>query len=259
MILVKIAVTSAMVLALSSISERVGTRAAGILAGFPLGIAISLFFIGVQQGAPFAAASAVSTLGGLGSTLVFCFAYWQASRRVRRFELAAASVCGFAAFLLAATALGALPQNRWLLAGVTAALSVVFALVFRRIPETAAPTRLPLGAKTLAIRVAAASGLVLVVTGLAGIVGEKWAGLLAGFPLTLCPVLLIAHATYGKEAAHGIIKSFPFGIGSLIVCALVASLVLAPLGVYGGMAVAIAAASAYLALLAPLILRRRGG
>ena len=75
LIVIKIVVTSAMVLALSWINERVGPRIAGILAGFPLGIAVSLFFIGVEQGAGFAAEASVSTLGGLGASLAFCCVY----------------------------------------------------------------------------------------------------------------------------------------------------------------------------------------
>ena len=46
--LVKIALSIGMVVGLSLIAERSGPRVAGILAGYPLGIALALFFIGYE-------------------------------------------------------------------------------------------------------------------------------------------------------------------------------------------------------------------
>lgn len=255
MILLKIVVTSTMVLGLSYLNERAGPRVAGIFAGFPIGIAISLFFIGIEQGAPFAAATATSGLAGLGAALVFCFAYWQASMRATRWSIPAASLASFAAFFAAGGLLSMLPQDRWLLAAVTISLAAAFALVFRRIPDGPSLRKVEVSARTLLIRAASASVIVLVITQLAGIVGPTWAGLLAGFPLTLFPVLVIAQLTFGSTAPHGIIKAFPYGVGGLIVCALVASFVLEPLGVYKGMAAAMAVAGLYLGLVATFMLR----
>ncbi|MEM8856063.1 MAG: hypothetical protein AAGD34_20370 [Pseudomonadota bacterium] len=259
MLIMKILVTAAMVLALSAISERVGPRTAGILAGFPLGIAVSLFFIGLEQGAAFAAQSSVSAIGGLGAALVFCAAYWQASARLTVMNAAGSSVAAILAFLGAAAIIRALPQDRWVLLGVVAALTVAAAFAFRGIKVEGGGTRprIKLGPRVLAFRAGLASALVLLITGLAGVVGETWAGLLSGFPVTLYPVLLIAHLTYAKEVAHGIIKGFPFGIGSLVICALAASALLEPLGVYGGMAAAIALAGIYLATVS-VVVRREG-
>ncbi|XWN30589.1 MAG: hypothetical protein ROR55_24465 [Devosia sp.] len=249
MLIIKILVTAVMVLTLSAINERVGARIAGVLAGFPLGIAVSLFFIGVEQGAPFAALSSVSALGGLGAALVFCAAYWQASARLKVMNALGASLAGIVAFLGAAAAISALPQNTWVLLAVVVALTVLAAVIFRSIDVTGTDTlpRIKMGPKVLAFRAGLASALVLLITGLAGIVGETWAGLLSGFPVTLYPVLLIAHLTYAKEVAHGIIKGFPFGVGSLVICALGASVLLEPLGVYWGMLAAIGLAGVYLA------------
>lgn len=58
LLLAKIATAIIAVVGLSLVAERVSPRVAGILSGYPLGTAIALFFIGIELGEPFAAASA---------------------------------------------------------------------------------------------------------------------------------------------------------------------------------------------------------
>ena len=63
--LIKIGVAVFMVVGLSLIAEKVSTRFAGLVSGFPLGAAISLFFIGYEIEPSFAARSALFTILGL--------------------------------------------------------------------------------------------------------------------------------------------------------------------------------------------------
>jgi hypothetical protein len=70
MILQKIAFTLLTVTALSGTAEKVSPQAAGILSGYALGLAASLFFIRPQQGPDFAAASAPSKTAGLISIIL---------------------------------------------------------------------------------------------------------------------------------------------------------------------------------------------
>lgn len=259
MIALKIVVTSAMVLGLSWLSERVSPRVAGVFAGFPLGIAVSLFFIGVEQGPQFGAVAATSTIGGLGASLAFCAAYWQFSERIGRWSVVLTSVLSLAVFLAVAALIGQLPQNRWLLLAVTLSLTGAAILAFRQIADVdpGSSKRIVITPVILLVRAGVATALVLAITGAASVIGEEWSGLLSGFTITLYPVLLIVHVTYSKREVHGIIKNFPFGIGSLILFALVSSLVFVPLGVYWGTFVAIAVAAAYLACVAVVMWKVR--
>jgi len=259
LVLAKIVVTSAMVLALATINERVGPRVAGVLAGFPLGIAVSLFFIGIEQGSAFAATAAQSSLGGLGAALVFGIAYWRLTSGPRPFGIVLATLGSFAAFLASAALIGLLPVNRWLLTGVTLAIAALAAFIFRSVARVRADElpRIRVGPRELCVRAGIATALVLVITTLAGVVGEKWAGLLTGVPVTLYPLLLIAQLSYSPKVAHAIIEGFPYGIGGLVVCALVASYSLAAYGVYWGMMLAILAAGLYLAAVCAVVLRTK--
>ncbi|USG60368.1 hypothetical protein NBZ79_14445 [Sneathiella marina] len=255
MIFIKIVVTSAIVLGLSWLSERVGPRIAGIFAGLPLGIAVSLFFMGVEQGPEFASSASLSALGGLGASLVFCYVYWKFSSLLGAWNAVLTSVISITVFLLVAAALGLLPQNRWILTAVTVTITGIAIFLFRDIGKNDAGSRkeVKVTPTMLVIRAAVATAILLIITGLANVIGEKWAGLLSGFPITLYPVLLIVHVTYSKEEAHGIIKGFPYGIGSLIICALAASYLLVPLGVYWGMLASIALSTIYLAAAAAVM------
>jgi uncharacterized membrane protein (GlpM family) len=237
-----------MVLGLSWLSEKVSPKAAGVFAGFPLGIAVSLFFIGVEEGPQFAATASVSTLGGLGASLIFCFAYWQFSDRLKRWDALLSSVLSVAVFLIAAAVIGQLPQNRWILLATTLVLTVLAILAFRRIPNVGAGESKVVRVTPLILlaRAGVATAIVLLITELANVIGEEWAGLLSGFPITLYPVLLIVHVTYSHREVHGIIKNFPFGIGSLITFAFAASYLFVSWGVYWGAFAAVALAMVYM-------------
>ncbi len=77
-ILIILVVTVAVVLLLSLVTEHVSPRVAGILAGYPLGAAIALFFIGLESSPEFASNSAVYTMMGLVATQ--SFVYFQYSK-----------------------------------------------------------------------------------------------------------------------------------------------------------------------------------
>ena len=101
--ILKIVITIVIVTMLSIIAERISPRAAGILSGYPLGTAISLFFIGLEQGASFAATSAVYAIAGMAALLTFFYCYYLVSGRAHRIVILAASAGGNGRLLAAST------------------------------------------------------------------------------------------------------------------------------------------------------------
>ena len=99
----KLAVSISVVLGLSILAERTGPRAAGVLSGYPLGTAILLYFIGLEQGVVFATESAVYALPGLIATLAFLYAYYLTSRLLSDcrmiLQIPVSSVAAFGAFV----------------------------------------------------------------------------------------------------------------------------------------------------------------
>lgn len=257
LLLVKVVASAAMVLALTAVAEHLSPRLAGILSGYPLGAAIALFFIGVENGARFAADSAVYTLAGFSASLVLVAVYHWVSATVLRGGTLIASSMSVAAFLLAAAALSYVSFGL-----VSGSLLTVGAMLlslwrFNRIDNLSAPKRVKSTASVLLVRAMAAALIVLLVTGLAGIVGERWAGVLSAFPITLFPFMVIIHLTYGKAYVHTIIKNFPLGMGSLIVYAIAVAVAYPRYGVAVGTAIAFLLATGYLLLFSVAVSRFR--
>lgn len=234
LLLAKVLSTVFAVLGLSAIAERGGPTLAGILAGVPLGLAIIFFFIGIQQGPEFVAEAAPYALGGLAATLCLNLAYWRFSSLVPRYRFpiaVAAALTGFlgAAWVIAKLDLTALSGVA--LVGICAAVSV---LSMRGVRATEIAARIPTTWVVVAARAGLAVAVVLAVTETAAAIGPQWSGLLAGFPVTLFPVLMIFHLNYSAEDTYSILKSFPFGIPSLVIFALCARYSFPAFGVVPG-------------------------
>lgn len=216
LILIKIAATVLIVVGLSLVAEHLKPRVAGVLAGFPLGIAISLFFYGYEVSPDFAAASAVYTLVGLVAIQSFNLFYYLASTRARRFPVAVSTLAGLAGFFLVSWLLHFISVG--VAGGLLIALGSVafFIYVFNHIGDHVIKLRVKLSHRVLLARALVAAAVIVVVTGVAEWLGPRWAGLFSAFPFTLLPLLVIVHYTYEREHAHTIVKNFSQGLGASI-------------------------------------------
>lgn len=244
--LAKITVSILAVVGLSLVAEHVSPRVAGILAGYPLGTAIALFFIGIENGDQFAADSAVFTLSGFTASLVLVFAYRLASGWVRSWQVVICGLVGVAGFAIASLALS--QQSFGLLGGfVLTALAIAgFRWLFRAIPDHQVTERIRLSFGVVMFRAIMAAAIVLGVTGAAKWVGPNWAGVLSAFPITLFPFLLIIHLSYGMDQVETIIKHYPMGLGALVVYAITVSQAYPAFGTGMGTAIGFIAATVYL-------------
>ena len=250
MILIKVLVTILVVTFLSLIAERAGPRLAGILAGYPAGSAISLFFIGVEVGPQFAGQSAMYNVAGLVALQVFLLVYYQVSARIptqRRWAgILAGTATAVAGFLAAASLLKLVNLSPWAGAGLTALSIPSFHYLFRRIDNSAIQRRVKLGPRVMLFRASISAGVVVVITGVAGLVGPQWAGLFSAFPVTVFPLILILHHTYGVEQAHTIIKNVPLGLWSLVLYSITVSFAYPRMGLGWGTLVSFGVATLYL-------------
>ena len=259
--LVKIALSIGMVVLLSFIAERSGPRMAGILAGYPLGIAIALFFIGYEISPEFASRSAVFTQAGLICNLCLTAGYLLGQRLPGLWGLTGGSVLGVAAFLLTGSLLQWVPGDLPAQLSLTALAIAAFSFAYRALPEQPVRRR-PMTLAVMLLRAVIATAIVVLVTALAHVLPDRWAGLLAGFPFTMYPLLLLMHLAYGPQVVVAIVKHYPQGLGSLMVYALVVALSYVPVGIYWGTALGYLAATLYLGVFFGLKswwLRRRSG
>ncbi|MDR9439158.1 MAG: hypothetical protein RI841_06635 [Halomonas sp.] len=244
--LAKLLVSIGMVLGLSVIAERVSTRVAGLLAGYPLGTAIALFFIGLEISPAFATQGAVHTLAGFTATLALGGGYLLCARRDGIRGVLAGTAGGFAGWLAVSLLLTQVEFTRLTGTLTTLVAIIVFIRLYRRVPETATRARGGFSWGALGLRAALAAGIIFLITGLAHVMPAAWAGVMAAFPVTMYPFLVILHLTHGAAPVATVIKHYPAGLGALLWYALCVSLTYDSLGLVLGTLIGFAVATAWL-------------
>ncbi|MFH1425812.1 MAG: hypothetical protein ABIG66_00030 [Candidatus Kerfeldbacteria bacterium] len=251
--ILKLTVTVTIVVGLSIIAEKASPRIAGLLSGYPTGSAIALFFFGLEIGPDFAAQSAFYNMVGIAATLAFTFFYYKASQK---YGMAGSALLSVAGYLIITWLLHFIEPNIYLAVGIPAAAILLFVFLFRRIKNVRVENTIPLSTNVLLIRALFAVSIILVITGVARLIGPAWAGLFSAFPTTILPLVLIIHYTYGKKHVHTIIKNVPAGIFSVVLYSLTISFAYPAYGVYWGTLAAFGVATVYLA--AYQIVRKSG-
>jgi hypothetical protein len=257
MMLVKVGVAVVMVVGLSVLAEVVSPRFAGVLSGYPLGAAISLFFMGLEISPDFAAQSATYTITGLIATQMFAYGYYRVSVQAKRLSKAEGMICaalgGLASFFAMTWMLRQVLFTRWAAVLFAAASIALFTIFFRNVQNVRIQKRVPLTFALLLFRSLIAGLFVVVITSTAKLVGPRWAGLFAAFPITMLPFVMIIHHTYQPEHVHAILKNVPQGLGSLLIYALAVSLFYPTQGIFLGTLLAYGCATAYMVVLQGIV------
>ena len=206
MLLLKLVLTPALIAAASLAGRRWGHAVSGWLVGLPLTSGPVAFFLAVERGSPFAADAALGSLAGAIAEAAFCLAYAFVAPRVAwPAALAVASV----AFAVAAVAL----QRTALALGSLALASFVsLALTLMVIPRTlATATPAPPARWDLPARMVIATVLVLAITEAAPVLGPRWSGVLATFPVYAAILTIFAHRA-GAAPAVQVLRGLLWGL-----------------------------------------------
>jgi hypothetical protein len=248
--ILKIIVAVLMVLSLSVLAERVSTRFAGLVSGFPMGAAISLFFIGLEIGPDFAAQSAVYMVLGLVGTLLFVLGYYGTTLYLKgRSGTGPAILAGAGGVMLyfaGALLLRHMTVGLGEAASITIIASILCAIYLGKLENIAITAPLRLNWKVGGWRAAVAASMVVLVTAAAHFVGPAWSGLLSAFPVTLLPFLMIVHKSYQTEHVWTILKNVPRGLGALVAFGIAVNLTFPSCGIWWGTLLGYLAAAAYL-------------
>ena len=252
-LIAKIAVTMIAVIGLSLIAEHLSARVAGILAGYPHGIAIVLYFIGIEQGTGFAAEASIYAIGGLGANVLLAYVYYRLCSAPGLVNVLVAAGASLAAFLAFAALLNRLEINQLLAVLITLVMIILVAVLMRRAVNVKVEPRVGISHLDVLMRALLATLIVLAITGAARAIGPDWSGLLAGFPVVTFPLLLIIHFHHGHPPIATMVKNYPLGLISLVVFTLTVSLAFPAWGMNWGTAAGFATATLYLIVLAPIV------
>ena len=189
---------------------RVAARVSGWLVGLPLTSGPVVFFLAIDQGSGFATTAALAVLLGTISQAAFAVAY---ARAALRFGWPAATAAGCAAFALATIGF-----QRVSLPALPAFVLVTGSLLLARLlmPRRDSPSNV--GARPprwdLPLRIVVATGMVLLLTGIAPAIGPHLTGLLSPFPVYAGVLAVFAHRQGGRAAADDVLTGLLFGLFS---------------------------------------------
>jgi hypothetical protein len=252
LLVLKIVLSAGMVILITLVAERTSPRFAGVLIGLPLGVGLTLFFLGVEQGPAFASESSLWSIQGILATLAFCWCYRSSIVFIPhnlKGSLCLGCLCGLVGyFAVAATLQQVMPQNNVLRLLLVVLLLVPPTFSFRRCAQRKIDKRVTATGFMLALRAIFAALVILTVTGLAAVVGPTWSGLLAAFPTAILPSVMILHFHYGQKTIPGFFRDTPPAMLAIVVFSIAVHWTFPLFGVYLGTLVSYAAAFAYLAV-----------
>lgn len=197
---------------ISLAGKRWGPGFAGWLGGLPVIVGPILVLLAIEQGTTFARQTAVYSLSGVASTMVFCVVYARTARhRTWGWALAA----GYGAWCLAALVLVSLPLNGYIV--VPMALGALW-LARRLMPAISsnAGVRASLPHTELAVRMLAGALLVLLVTTVAAMAGSRITGVLSLFPVLASVLAVFLQRGGGADAAIRLLTGLASGMYSLV-------------------------------------------
>ena len=240
----KLALTPAIVVATTLVGRRFGGAVSGWLVGLPLMSGPITLFFAVEQGKQFAARASVGSLSGTLAEAGFCLGWAQVARRAPWPVALAAGSASFAVVGLAAELLPLDPSLPVPL-GPLALVSLLFLVAaLRLLPrlklelrDEVLPPRWELPARAIVATV-----LLLLLTGLATVLGARLSGLLTVYPLYTVVLAAFAHAHEGEAGAVQVLRGLLMGLYSFVCFYLVLALVLPAASVIASFAVALAAA-----------------
>ena len=210
-LVLKLTLVPALILVASFVGTKWGPAVSGWLVSLPFTSAPVIFFLALEQGDGFASAASEGVTLGLASIAVFAFAYcWFA---LRRQELA-----WFSPLLLG---WGAYFVLTFILEGVSVPLVaaflgvVVFLALVNRVlprPRVVAASSQRLTGSEIAIRMVAATALVLLITESSTTLGPQLSGLLTPFPIYVSVMSASIYRVQGPPSAVHFVRGTTLGL-----------------------------------------------
>jgi hypothetical protein len=251
-LLAKLLLAPACVVAVSLAGRRWGVAVAGILGGLPVVAGPILVVLTLVHGRSFGAEAAAGTLLGLAALTLFVVVF---GRVAERSGPVSSLLAGWAAFLLGVAFLQLLdlPPGVSLLF-----VAACFALGLALLPAPeAALTALPAPPWwDLPERALASLILVIAISAASGALGPSLSGLLAPFPIITSVLAVFTYAHGGRDRVRVLLRNFLVGFYGFAAFCFVLASSLDSLGGPAAFAIALAAALAVQATILALRSRR---
>jgi hypothetical protein len=237
-LLAKLLLAPACVVAVSLAARRWGPAVGGILGGLPVVAGPILFVLTLVHGDEFGSSAAAGTLLGLCALATFVVVY---ARLAPALPPLATLLAGWAGFLTAVAILDRIHPPP----GIALAMACIgFAVGLRLIPDPGPPAEATASppAWDLPARALASMALVVALTAVSGSLGPGLSGLLAPFPIITGVLSVFTHAHYGVDQARVLLRNFLIGFYGFATFCFALAIGLQSLGTGAGFLVATAVA-----------------
>jgi hypothetical protein len=250
--LLRLALVPAAVWLASLAARRWGHTVSGYLGGMPLIGGPITFFLAIDQGAAFAAQSAMVTLAAILGQAAHLLAFSHAAHW-KRWSIALAA--GWSGYFGVSTAIAQLPLTP-LFALALALGGLILAWLY--LPRPSDAPSLPLiPAAELWLRLVAAFALAILIVSSAEAFGPIVSGVLLSLPVTGSIMPPFTLALYGAGALARLMRGFVVGLAGFTAFFFVVAATVVPWGVAPAFTLAIAAALVGVSVARRLALRRR--
>ena len=206
LLLVKLTLAPLLIWLATLATRRWGPAIGGWIAAFPLTSGPVSVFLALEQGREFAAVAAMNSILGIAAVAAFCIVY---AKSARRFSWTIAFPCACVAHFVLLFILSLTPSILPLAIALSIAILGAALLVIGR-PDVQ-PGPVPSPWWDVPLRMAAAVGVLLLITGIASYIGPKWSGLISPFPVFVSVLGVFAHVQSGSAAAHQLMRGTLIG------------------------------------------------
>ncbi len=206
-LLLKVTLMPSVIALVTLAIRKWGNRAGGLIGSMPwIAGPILLFFI-LEQGKAFGIRSIQGSMTGILALISFCVSYSSLSRKLTWLPTLLLS---YGIYTATALFFNYLQLSLWLSYGVVLGC-VLLALWQFPVPAstTSTPRRLPFD---IPIRMLVATLFVLVITGLAAILGPNWSGILTPFPILTSILAIFTHTLQGSDATILTLRGLLIGL-----------------------------------------------
>jgi hypothetical protein len=200
LIIVKILLMPPLIAGVTMSVRKWGEGFGGWIGGFPWVAGPISFFIAIEHGSDFAAATIPSALLGSVGTMFFALVYAVSASRMRWFP---AVLLSYAAFFIVATASLGTTVSIWTGLALNLVILTGILYIFPKPRGKAEAKKQP--AYDIPLRMLVATFFVVILTQLADYLGPTWSGILTPFPIMTSTLAVFTHAQQGSDAAARIL------------------------------------------------------
>jgi len=213
------------------LAEKRGTRIAGIIAGLPSAILLTVLFIALNQGLDTAIKSTTTIPISMGASAMFVSVYILVSRKDFLLSLILALLCWF---IIAAAIYFINPNFIFSILGWMILLGAAYFLI-KSSSDSQMPKKASYSLSQIFLRAIFSGSLIVFAVLIAKIGGPTLGGIFAAFPMMTLPSIIITYLAQGRTFSTAFMKSMMLS-SSLNVVAFVIGIryFLMPFGLFFG-------------------------